>query len=414
MAAPATHGVVVTGLGDVTPLGATAETSWEAVVAGKSGVDLVPALSDAELPVTIGAQVRGELGAADLDPKERRRLDRAILLALTAAEEAVADAGIDLSEFDGERGGVVIGSGIGGISTILHNHEIFLKRGHRRVSPFLIPMSLSNMPAGYVAIRYGLTGPILCPVSACASGAQALGEAARTIARGEADLLIAGGAEASLVPFVAAGFQNMQALSNRNDAPEQASRPFDRDRDGFVMGEGAGLFVLEREDLARARGARIRAKLLGYGITADASHVAAPEPRGRGAEACMRRALADAGLTPEDISYVNAHATSTPLGDRIEAGVIRRVLGGHVPVSSTKGATGHLFGAAGAVEALFCVRALETGILPPTLNLENPGEECELAHVAMTARSSDAQVAVSNSFGFGGTNTCLVLGHGDA
>ncbi len=410
MASPAKHGVVVTGMGAVTPLGRSAETSWEAVVAGKSGVDRMPAFVEAELPVAIGAPVRGDLGANDLDPKERRRLDRAILLALTAAEEAVADAGIDFSTVESGRAGVVIGSGIGGISTIVENHKSFLSRGHRRVSPFMIPMSLTNLPGGYVAIRYGLTGPIQCPVSACASGAQALGEAARIIERGDADVVIAGGTEASLIPFVAAGFQSMQALSNRNDAPEQASRPFDRDRDGFVMGEGAGLFILERAEHARARGAKIRGHLLGYGVTADASHVAAPEPNGRGAEACMRRALEDAERDATDVGYVNAHATSTPLGDRIEAGVIRRVVGEAVAVSSTKGATGHLFGAAGAVEALFCVRALETGILPPTLNLEQPDEECELAHVAMTARSSSPRVALSNSFGFGGTNTCLVLG----
>jgi 3-oxoacyl-[acyl-carrier-protein] synthase II len=407
---PPAQRVVVTGLGAVTPLGLTAQSSFEAVIAGKNGIDTVPEFVEASLPATAGGRVRSEPDLPGLDPKERRRLDRAVLLALGGAEEALADSGWLGNQKLPEDSAVVVGSGIGGISTILKNHDAYLKRGHRRVSPFMIPMSLANMPSSYIAIRYGLSGTNLCPVSACATGAQALGQAARLIERGDAQLAIAGGCEAALVPLVAAGFASMQALSSRNDEPDRASRPFDAARDGFVMGEGAGIFVLESLEHARGRGARIRAELLGYGETSDASHVAAPEPNGRGAERCIRRALADAEITPDQVGYVNAHATSTPLGDRVEAQVIARVLGQEVPVSSTKGATGHLLGAAGSVEAGFCVQALETGILPPTRNLDNVDPECTLAHVSGCAVSSEARVAISNAFGFGGTNTCLVFG----
>jgi 3-oxoacyl-[acyl-carrier-protein] synthase II len=412
MSGRARRRVVVTGLGCVTPLGLDASSSWDAVLRGVSGVAALEGPDFAALPSRVAASVKGEVDPGDVDFKERRRLDRVILLALAAAREAAADAGLAPGAVDPDRAGVAIGSAIGGLSTLLGNHVAFLAGGPRRVSPFAIPMALANMPGAYVAIKHGLRGPNFAHVSACASGAHALGEAARSIERGDAELMLAGGAEATTVPFVVAAFANMQALSRRNDEPTRASRPFDQGRDGFVMGEGAGVLVLEEEEHARARGAPVRAVLLGYGASADAQHVAAPDEDGSGARACMQRALRDAELGPGDVHYVNAHATSTPAGDRSEARAIRAVFGSFsdaLPVSSTKSMTGHLLGAAGAVEALFCVRALETGMLPPTINLEQPDPECELDHVAGKARAARIRVAISNAFGFGGANSSLVF-----
>jgi 3-oxoacyl-[acyl-carrier-protein] synthase II len=404
--------VVVTGLGCVTPLGTDSASTWDALARGVSGVTALEGPAYASLPSRVAASVKGEFDPGDVDFKERRRLDRVILLALAAAREAAQEAGLRGGAVDPERAGVAIGSAIGGLATLLSNHEGFLQGGPRRVSPFAIPMALANMPGAYVAIKHGLRGPNFAHVSACASGAHAIGEAARTIERGDADLMLAGGAEATTVPFVVAGFANMQALSRRNDEPARASRPFDLDRDGFVMGEGAGVLVLEEEGHARARGARVRALLLGYGASADAQHVAAPDEEGAGARACMRRALGDAELEPGDVHYLNAHATSTPAGDRSEARAIRAVFGrcaDSLPVSSTKSMTGHLLGAAGAVEAFACIRALETGVLPPTVNLDRPDPECELDHVAGKARAARARIALSNSFGFGGANSTLIF-----
>src|SRR5262245_38486474 len=309
-------GVVVTGLGCVSPLGTDAATTWQATLAGESGVARLPDDFEPRLPVRIAALVRGALDVSDIPPKELRRLDRAILLALVSAREALGDAGLVSGQgFDGERAGVAIGTGIGGPTTLLENHRILLEDGPRRVSPFFIPMTLANMSAGMVAIRHGLRGPNLCHVTACASAAHALGESLRILQRGDADVMVAGGTEAAVIPLVIAGFSSMQALSKRNDDPARASRPFDRDRDGFVMGEGAAVLVLERESHARARGARIRARFVGYGASADALHIAAPDPEGAGAQSCMRLALADARLAPDAVDYVNAHATSTPAGD---------------------------------------------------------------------------------------------------
>jgi 3-oxoacyl-[acyl-carrier-protein] synthase II len=404
--------VVVTGLGCVTPLGTDAASTWDALVRGVSGVEALEGPEFAALPARVAATVRGDVDPGEVDFKERRRLDRVILLALAAAREAMADSGLAGAQFERERAGVAIGSAIGGLSTLLANHVAFLSGGARRVSPFAIPMALANMPGAYVAIKHGLRGPNFAHVSACASGAHALGEAARSIERGDADVMLAGGAEATTVPFVVAAFANMQALSRRNDEPARASRPFDVERDGFVMGEGAGVLVLEAEEHARARGARVRALLLGYGASADAQHVAAPDEDGAGARRCMERALHDAGLAPGDVHYVNAHATSTPAGDRSEARAIRAVFGSWadaLPVSSTKSMTGHLLGAAGAVEALACVRALETGALPPTINLDHVDPECQLDHVAGKAREVRARVALSNAFGFGGANSSLIF-----
>jgi 3-oxoacyl-[acyl-carrier-protein] synthase II len=408
--------VVVTGLGCVTPLGNDAESTWQALLRGESGVGALEGEEFAPLPARIAGMVKGEVDAGDVDFKERRRLDRVILFALAAAREAMADSGL-AGSYAPERVGVAVGSAIGGLGTLLANHVAFISGGPRRVSPFAIPMALANMPGAYVAIKHGLRGQNFAHVSACASGAHAIGEAARAIERGDADAVLAGGAEATTVPFVIAAFANMQALSRRNDEPQRASRPFDQGRDGFVMGEGAGVLVLETEEGARARGATIRAQLLGYGASADAQHIAAPDDEGTGARACLERALRDAGLAPGDVHYVNAHATSTPAGDKSEARAIRAVFGPHadaLPVSSTKSMTGHLLGAAGAVEALFCVRALETGMVPPTINLDRPDPECALDHVAGKARALKLRVAVSNAFGFGGTNSSLVLARGDA
>jgi 3-oxoacyl-[acyl-carrier-protein] synthase II len=404
--------VVVTGLGAVTPLGGDAASSWEAALAGRSGVGPVTRFAAGAQPVRIAAEVRAPLDTSPIPPKDLRRLDRFALFAALAADEALRDAGLarDAAEPD-ERFGVSIGSGIGGVETLLENHRQLLA-GERRLSPFFIPMTIANMAAGYVAIRFGLRGPNLCTTTACSSGAHAIGEAVRLVERGDADAMLAGGSEAVVVELVMAGFAALRALSTRNDEPERASRPFDLDRDGFVVGEGAALVVLEALDHARARGARPRAELVGYAAGADAGHVAAPDESGDGAARCMRAALADAGTLPAELGYVNAHATATPAGDLAEARAIRRVLGPaaeHVPVSATKSMTGHLLGAAGALEALFCVRALETGWLPPTTNLDRPDPECALDHVAHKARHAPARIALSNSFGFGGTNATLVL-----
>lgn len=407
--------VAITGLGCVTPLGCDLASTWQAALRGASGVALLDAEEFAPLPARIAGCVRGDVDAGDVDAKERRRIDRVTLFALAAAREAAADAALRPGSFDPDRSGVAVGSAIGGLGTLLSNHVAFLSGGPRRVSPFAVPMSLANMPGAYVAIKHGLRGPNFAHVSACASGAHALGEAARAIARGDADLMLAGGCEAATLPFVLAGFANMQALSRRNGEPERASRPFDLDRDGFVMAEGAGVLVLEAEEHARARGARVRALLLGYAATADAAHVAAPDDDGHGARRCMELALRDAGVGPGEVHYANAHATSTPAGDRAEARALRAVFGAHsdgLPVSSTKSMTGHMLGAAGAVEAILCVRALETGLLPPTINLERPDPECALDHVTEKPREAAARVALSNAFGFGGTNSSLVLARG--
>jgi 3-oxoacyl-[acyl-carrier-protein] synthase II len=408
--------VVVTGLGCVTPLGGDTASTWEGASTGRSGVRPLERFDAADYTVRFAGQVPGEITIDGLSSKEARRIDRFILLALAAAQEAIRDAGVVVTPELSERAGVAIGTGIGGIQTLYEGYQALASGGPRRVSPFVIPMSIGNMAAGYLAIRNGLRGPNLCHVSACTSGAHSIGESARLIERGDADLMLAGGSEAAATPIGVAGFGAMRALSTRNEAPEAASRPFDQDRDGFVIGEGSAVLVLESEEHARARGARIRAHVLGYGTTCDAAHVAMPTEDAEGAQRCMRLALADADLTPGDVDYLNAHATSTPAGDPAEARAIRAVFGpvvDRVAVSSTKSMTGHLLGAAGAVEALLCIRALETGLLPPTINLDRPDPECALDHVANKARQVRARVAISNSFGFGGSNATLVLGRAD-
>jgi len=404
--------VVVTGLGAVTPLGIGVDETWRAAVEGRSGVAPITAFDPADYPVRFAAEVKGELDLGDLSVKEARRLDRVICLALVAAREALAHSGLEISDANRERVGVAIGSGIGGLITLQDSIRALTRSGPRRVQPFTIPMAICNMTSGYVAIRHGIHGPNLCHVSACATGAHSIGEAARAIARGDVDAMLAGGTEAPICEVGLAGFASMRALSTRNDAHERASRPFDRERDGFVMGEGAGVLVLESLESAQARGASPLCEVRGYGASGDAAHIAQPTENAEGAQRCMRSALADAGIAPADVDYLNAHATSTPAGDVSEARAIRAVFGpsaSRLAVSATKSMTGHLLGAAGAVEALLCVRTLETGQIPPTINLDAPDPECELDHVANKARRQDVRVALSNSFGFGGTNAALVF-----
>jgi 3-oxoacyl-[acyl-carrier-protein] synthase II len=400
----------------VSPLGATADETWSAAIAGRSGVSEIRRFDSSEFTVKFAAQVPDDYEVGDLPAKEVRRLDRFTLLALAAAREALENAGLKPVGEQSERCGVAIGSGIGGLETLSNSIAVLKKSGPRRVSPFTIPMSICNMASGYVAIQHGLRGPNLCQTAACASGAHSIGESARLIERGDADVMLAGGSEAPITEIGVAGFANMKALSTRNENPTAASRPFDLDRDGFVIGEGAAIFVLEDLEGARARGANILAHVIGYGMAADAASVAQPTEGGEGAQLCMRRAIADAGLNPSDIDHLNAHATSTPQGDPSEARAIRAVFGEHtqrLAVSATKSMTGHLLGASGAVEALLCVRALQTGILPPTINLDRPDPECGLDHVANKARETHIRYALSNSFGFGGNNATLIFGRAE-
>ena len=405
--------VLVTGLGCATPLGVGIERTWKAAVKGRSGVREITRFDADGYPVRFAGEVPDAVDLSELPPKEARRLDRTIALALVSANEAIANAGLVIDDSNRDRIGVAIGSGIGGLETLAKGMWTLMESGPRRVQPFMIPMAICNMTSGYVAIRHGIRGPNLCHVSACATGAHSIGEAARAIERGDADAILAGGCEAPVSTVGVAGFAAMRALSTRNDDVEAASRPFDRERDGFVMGEGAGVVVLEAEEHARARGARSLGALLGYAATCDAAHIAQPTENAEGAQRCMRLALADADLSPGAIDYVSAHATSTPMGDVSEVRAIRAVFGPHtdqIAVSATKSMTGHLLGAAGAVEAILTLRALETGILPPTINLDSPDPECQLDHVANKARQQRIRVALSNSFGFGGTNAALIFG----
>ncbi|MBW2291002.1 MAG: beta-ketoacyl-ACP synthase II [Deltaproteobacteria bacterium] len=415
---PATQAqrVVVTGMGCVTPLGLDLPTTWDAACAGRSGVSSLTRFDASGSPARLAAQLPGDPEPQGVAPKDLRRMDPVVRYAHAAVDEALASSGLVIDDDNRGRIGVAIGTGIGGITTLLNNHDALVKGGQRRVSPFTIPMCISNMPAGSVSIQYRVQGPNLCFASACASGTHAIGESAALIARGQADVMLAGGAEAPIVGITVAGFAAMKALSVRNDDPEGASRPFDRGRDGFVLGEGAGIMVLESLEHARRRGAKIRAEILGFGASADGFHMVQPPSEGDGAVLCMEMALADAGIDACEIGYVNAHATSTPAGDPPEVHALRRVFGkaiDRVAVSATKSMTGHLLGAAGAVEGILTVRALETGRLPPTINLDDPDPECALDHVTEKARDAQITAALSNSFGFGGTNASLIFGVAD-
>ncbi len=412
MTRPDSQRVVVTGLGLVTPVGNDVPSSWRAILAGQSGVDVISQFDHSQFKTHIAAEVKNFDPTLYVDKKEARRMDRFLHFAAAAAKEAMADAQFEVACYGAPRVGVLVGSGIGGIHILLEQHDLMRERGPRRVSPFTVPGLMLNSASAHVSIMTGARGPNLAIATACATGSHAIGEAADLIRRGRADAMICGGSEAALMPMALAGFENMGAVSSRNDEPQRASRPFDKDRDGFVMGEGAGMMILERLDMARARGARIYAELVGYGITADAFHVTAPLEDGSGAAECMAAALADAGLPPEAVDYINAHGTSTPLNDVSETRAVKMVFGAHayrVPISSTKSMTGHLMGAAGAIEAVFTVLTLRDQILPPTINYETPDPECDLDYVPNQARPASVEVAMSNSFGFGGHNGVLIF-----
>jgi 3-oxoacyl-[acyl-carrier-protein] synthase II len=409
--------VVVTGLGAVTPLGNDVPTTWSALLKGVSGVDRIRAFDAEDFPVRIAAEVKDFDPAALLGRKEARRLDRFLHFVVVAACESLEGAKIDTGRDLGERAGVLIGSGIGGLQSIEENHSILLERGPGRISPFFIPHMIANMASGAVSMRFGARGPNSCVVTACATGTHCIGEAFRLVQRGDADLMIAGGTEAAVRPLGLGGFAAMRALSTRNDEPTRASRPFDAGRDGFVVGEGAGVVVLESLEHARARDAQILGEVVGYGMSSDAHHVTAPPEDGAGARLAMRRAIEDAGADPTEIDYINAHGTSTPFNDRIETRAIRDLFGEHadrLQVSSTKSMTGHALGAAGGMETVFTVLALREGRIPPTTNYEEPDPECDLDYVPNEARFSAISLALSNSFGFGGTNATLALARYDA
>jgi 3-oxoacyl-[acyl-carrier-protein] synthase II len=402
--------VVITGLGAVTPLGNSAEESWRAVCTGKSGIGRITKFDTAGFNTKIAAEVKSFDPLQYVNKKECRRLDDFILYALAAAEMAFDDAG--LAEIGGERSGVIIGSAIGGLATIEKEKETILQAGPRRVATFMIPAVLANLAAGHVSIRFGLKGPITCPATACAAGTNAVGDAFRMVRDGYADRMVAGGVEAAVTPLAVAGFNAMRALSTKNDEPEKASRPFDRKRDGFVIGEGCGLVVLEELAAALKRDAEIYGEVIGYGLTSDAFHLAAPPPGHEGAVRCMRTALSDGGVSPAEVDYINAHGTSTPLNDLYETQAVKTVFGEanpDVPVSSTKSMTGHMLGAAGGVEAVFTAMAIRDGMIPPTINLDEPDPECDLDYVPNRAREKEIRVAMSNTFGFGGVNATLVL-----
>ena len=404
--------VVVTGLGAVTPLGNDRPSTWESAVAGRSGIDFISTFDTDGFPVRIAAEVRGFDPAAVVGPKEARRLDRNVVMAVAAATEAAEDASLE-GAYEPARVGVLFGTAIGGLFGIVEQHSILLERGSDRVSPYFIPSVLVDAASGQIAISLGLRGPNYAPVSACATGSTAIGEAAEVIRRGSADAVLAGGAEACLHPLILAGFCAMRGLAAEDEYPPRASRPFDLTREGFVMGEGACVLVLEELEGARARGATIYAEVLGYGASNDAHHLAQPDPESVGVVEMMRAALERAEIAPERVGYINAHGTSTPLGDLAETKAIKEVFGDHayeLAVSSTKSMTGHCFGAAGAVEAMMCVLALHEGVIPPTINYETPDPECDLDYVPNEARRAQVDVALSNAMGLGGHNGCVLFG----
>jgi 3-oxoacyl-[acyl-carrier-protein] synthase II len=398
----------------MSPVGTDLETFWKNLTSGKSGIGRVTLFDITGYDCQIAGEVEGFDPTQWFKvPKDSRRADRYAQLAMAASKLAMADAGLEGAPGNPERFGVMIGSGIGGLKSLEDQHTNLITKGPGRISPFMIPMMISNMASGLVSMEYGLQGPNFAPVSACATSAHAIGEAWRMIRDGDADAFLAGGSEAAVVPLGLGGFGAMKALSTRNDEPERASRPFDKGRDGFVMGEGAGVLVLEELEHAKKRGARIYCELLGYGLTADAYHMTSPLPNGEGAQRCMRMALAKAGLNIEDIDYINAHGTSTPVGDLCEVRAIKAVFGEHakkLAISSTKSMTGHLLGAAGVVESVACAMSIRTGVVAPTINLEDPEEECDLNFTALTAQERPVRVALNNSFGFGGHNASLVIG----
>ena len=404
--------VVVTGLGLVTPLGISIDENWGALMEGKSGVGPVTRFDSSRLPAKICGEVKDFDSEKYISKKEARKMDTFIQYVIAATSMAFTDSCLNTEDKESERWGAIIGVGLGGLPSIEANKELIQEKGPGRLSPFFIPTLLANLAAGQVSIRWGLKGPNSCTVTACASGNHAIGDSMKCIQRGIADVMVSGGGESCITELGMGGFCAMKALSCRNDEPELASRPFDSERDGFVMGEGSGILILENYDHAVARGANIYAELVGYGLTSDAYHITSPDPNGYGASRCMKMALDDAGLEPDVVDYINAHGTSTPTGDRLETAAIKNTFGDHatqLAVSSTKSMTGHLLGAAGGVESVYTVLAINKGCIPPTINYENPDADCDLDYVANSPRKANVNIALTNSFGFGGTNATLLF-----
>ena len=404
--------VVVTGLGVISPLGNTTEKFWDSLVKGKSGIGHLTYFDASQYESLIAGEARDFVPHPFIPAKELRRMERFVQFAVTASKNAIDDAGLDISKQDPFRTGVVVGSGIGSLKIIEEQHKVIIEKGPSRVTPFLIPMLIVNMAAGHISIMFGIKGPNSCTTTACASGSHAIGDAFRIIQYGDADVMIAGGTESCITTLGIAGFCALKALSTRNNEPEKASRPFDKERDGFVMAEGAGIVILEEFEHAKKRNARIYGEVIGLGMTGDGYHMTAPDPEGEGAARCMLNALKDAGLRPEDVSYINAHGTSTPLNDKVETMAIKKVFGSFakkVAVSSTKSMTGHLLGAAGGVEFVACCLALKHDIIPPTINYEIPDPDCDLDYVPNKARQAKVNVCLSNSLGFGGHNATLCV-----
>lgn len=404
--------VVVTGVGLVTPLGVGVENVWQRILRGESGVGPITRFDVSQHETKFAAEVREFRPEDYISPKEIKRMDLFIQYALTAAKIAMEDSGLDMGKEDAERVGVIVGTGLGGLPTLEKYHRILLERGPGRISPFFIPMLIANEAPGHIAIQFGIKGPNLCIVTACATGSHSIGDSLRVIQYGDADVMVAGGTEANLTPLTVGGFNAMRALSTRNDAPAKASRPFDKDRDGFVVGEGSGIIIMEELEHAKKRGAKIYAEVVGYGYNGDAYHITAPCPDGDGFIRCMKMAIRDAAVALGEINYINAHGTSTDLNDQTETIAIKEVFKEKaytIPVSSTKSMIGHLLGAAGAVEAIFTILAMRDNICPPTINYETPDPDCDLDYVPNSARSHIIDVGLSNSFGFGGTNSTLVF-----
>ena len=404
--------VVITGIGAITPLGVDIKSTWEGIKKGVSGIDYITKFDASKFACRIGGEVKGFQPEKYMDTKEVKKTDPFIQYSIAASIMALEDAKLSINKDNAHRVGVIIGTALAGIETVEHYHKVLLNQGPKKVTPFFIPMLLGNMTSGKIAIICGAKGPNTCVETACAAGTHAIGDAFRVIKRGQADIMITGGSEATITPLIVGGFDKMRAVSRRNDPPQRASRPFDRDRDGFVVSEGAGILILEELEVAKKRNARIYAELIGYGFNGDAYHITAPTPNGESQAQCIQIALKDASIRPEEVDYVNAHGTSTPANDLAETRAIKRVFKEHsfnLAISSTKSMTGHLLGAAGSVEAIFTILSLYEGIIPPTINYETPDPECDLDYVPNRARSKAIRIAISNSFGFGGTNGCLVF-----
>ncbi len=404
--------VVVTGIGVITPVGIGTENTWKSLIEGRSGIRRITQFDPANFATQIAGEVEGFNPEDYIEAKEIKKMDRFIHFAVAASDMAVKDSGLNMSDENSERVGVIIGSGMGGLPAIEHYHSVLIEKGPRRITPFFIPMLIINLASGQVSIRLGAKGPNSAVATACATGSHAIGDAYKIIQRGDADVMIAGGTESVITPLGVGGFNAMKALSTRNDAPEKASRPFDADRDGFVMGEGAGIVVLESLEHATQRSAKIYAEMGGYGMTSDAYHITSPAPEGEGAARCMVLALKDGGIKHTDVDYINAHGTSTKYGDELESSAIKTVFKEQAyktAVSSTKSMTGHLLGAAGGVEAVVCLLSMRDGLVPPTINLDNQDPQCDLDYVPHKARKMEINCAMSNSFGFGGTNACIIF-----